>query len=198
MGLRQWLYRNGDQCLHNTGGWMQCSVEGTPYTGQYVFHGQENYYGRVSSPGVMDSAVSFADNSIIFNHHITATADFSGYGNASGQRVYSRGGGMANANAGTMKPLPISISKYSSLKIVTDDSDFTESIRVGVKNDENTSVSTATVLQSGVGNMDISLGDEHPYFVVKSSSEQNAVNATTSTASLNYSHSCSVSEIYLV
>lgn len=186
MELKQWLYNHGDLCLHNTGGWMKCLVKGTPYT-----KSDSGY----SSTGKVESEVLFSGKNVVFKGRIQAPLTWV-------QKyvgVWVRGGGLSETYIGTIKPMPSLISKYNSLIISTDDADITQSIRVGNANDDSTSTSTATILQSGSGNMEIVLGEEYPYFVIGCRKEKLTADGNkTPGTDLDYSYSCSMDELYLV
>lgn len=194
MELKQWLYRNGDQCVWNTGGWVKGIVNSstTPKKAQY---------GNTSTPSV-SASVSFNSTNISYVCNGTARRA-TGYGGDSDGRYYywSVGGYSLNVNFCTQNPLKIDISKYT--KTVLTSGNVSSTFRTGSANSANTSVDTATVLNKGVANRAINIGNARPYFVVGQSYSyggQNSVQGRQNDGevvnSVNYN--CTITEIYLV
>lgn len=186
MCLRQYLYRDGDQCEWNTGGWIKCKEDAIAYIGAIP-----NSAGPTST-GVVSKKLEFSDSSILLSGSVSANAIKSG-------SYYIRGGGLVNANIGTSKPLPVSIQKYASLLIAGSNDGVKYNIRTGTINDINTTTSTATILQSGSGDhAELALADYKPYLVIGKTLNYPAQIPTYSIPNINDSFSAEITEIYLV
>ena len=72
-------------------------------------------------------------------------------------------------------------------------------LRVGASNDENTTISTATILASGTSaGMDLALGESYPYLVFGDSCSYPAITQTTHVQSpLSIERIHSISEVWL-
>lgn len=105
-----------------------------------------------------------------------------------------------NVNAGTVNPLPISIKRYRSMQIIGAKSGIKYNIRTGNKNDSNTDMSTATIIQSGNGSIvELALSDCNPYIVVGDKLDYPSdVKPNNNISDLNVSFSHTITEIYLV
>ncbi len=183
--MRQWLYNHGDECKHNTGGWMQCKVSAsTTRCG----------YGNLSA-GASGSA-TLTQSGIL--------CKLTGYANVKMNGIYyNRDGFSISVAFGTKKPLSKSISLYTELNVTeTDGYSIRGALRVGSENNENTTISTATILVSGTANgLKLALPDNHPYFVFGDSYSCNAgtgdKNNNPGLSSININRSDLLSEIWL-
>lgn len=179
--LRQYLYNHGDQCMHNTGGWIKCKDE------------MESYVANNQASASITKNLLFLADSIAISGSIVCRP-YSGGGK------WFRGGGLVNANIGTVKPLFISATKYTSMQIVGADSSINYNIRTGTANDENTTTATATILQSGSGDsVDLRLNDCNAYIVIGRTLHILVINNYIDKPSdVNVSFSANIAEIYLV
>lgn len=186
--LKQWLYKNGDQCVWNTGGWMKCQC------GKSISTTTANGYTSTAS---VDADVTFSDRSI----------DFSCYGHAG---VYSwnsnptrrqRAGFSVNTNFGTKKTLNMLTSLYSRLRVITPNN-LQACFRTGTENGSSTSINTATILQKGSINanngLELTLGDLESYLVLGNNYSVSSVGSTTSAVSdANFNCNSTITEIWL-
>lgn len=182
--LRQYLYRNGDQCPWNTGGWRQCLYFSEAYR-------VGDYSG--ASTGIVEKNIIFAENSITMSGSIACKVVM----NSGGVRY--RGGGKFDIYIGTIKPLSMPIQKYSSMQISGTNADINYSIRTGSPNDENTNTSTATILQAGSGlNADLKLDEQKPYLVLGKGIYQSATSSGGGLSDVNISYTNEIEELFLV
>lgn len=128
-----------------------------------------------------------------------------GYANVKMNGIYyNRDGFSISVAFGTKKPLSKSISLYTELNVTeTDGYSIRGSLRVGSENNENTTISTATILASGTANaLKLLLSDNYPYFVFGDSYSCNAgtgdKNNNPGLSSININRNDLLSEIYLV
>ena len=178
VALKQWLYNRGDQCEWNTGSWMICLAN--------------NIARNVGTAATAKTTrtLTFSNDKISMFGSISATPYYLG------RQEYSRAGGLVDVNIGTSKPLPISIQKYSSMKLSGSNLNINYNIRVGNANDENTATSTPTILQAGSGDSaELALGDYNPYIVIGKTLDYPS---NKSSDYLNVSFSAEIEEIYLV
>lgn len=188
--LKQWLYKNGDQCLHNTGGWMKCLVKGEAGSVTISFGGTVH--------ATVNTGITFNENAISFICNASSPVS-NAYGGAAnyywGAPSYS-----VSANFGTRKPLRIDIMKYT--KVVLSSGDVNASFRVGVANGTEVAHNTATVLSNGSANRILNLGSAFPYMVIGASGVTNGQPDGWGThpegifASIDCD--CTITEIYLV
>ena len=179
--LRQYLYNHGDQCHWNTGGWIKCKedVVSRPLS-------------TVAKSTVTQNLV-LAKDRIIMSGSVIADSVYASY-----DKAYARGGGLVNANIGTIKPLPVLISKYRTIKISTANN-IDYNIRTGAKNDNTTTTSTATILQrSNIEDTKLALGNYYPYIVIGKTFDYSAALTPTDPGKLNVSFESEITEIYLM
>lgn len=200
--LKQWLYKNGNQCVWNTGGWMQCLYSSVPY------HGTDSWNKDIYSDGTVSKSFTFTGSSINISESVSAPVRW-GRAN-SGATYYVRGGGAVDVYAGTKKPLSISMSKYTHIK-ANATSAPTISARTGNANGSSTGATTPTVIASVTGlNNAISMPSAYPYFVVGkslfagyigtpngSSGVQGSGTVTTNPGDLNLSYTSVITGIWL-
>ena len=160
MELKQWLYKDGDQCLWNTGGWIKYVISSNIVP-------KRADYGSTSTPSV-SVGVTFNALNISFACNGSASRA-TGYGGSSDGRYYywAVGGFNINCNLGTVNPLKIDISKYSH--VITSSTNANLSFRTGTPNSSTISVSSATVLSNGASSRPINAGSAHPYVVIGAS-----------------------------
>lgn len=190
--LRQWLYNHGDQCLHNTGGWIKGLINSkvTPM----------NMGSWGTQTGTATANVVFNGNNITYTCYCNAPAYNRMSSSSEGTRNYGfRAGTSANSNFGITNPLKTDVSKYTKC-IVNGTTAINMSFRTGVANGANTQVNTATVITSGNANtITLNVPDCHPYLVLG-----NAAGCTTQStiydSATNYSFNANgtITEIYLV
>lgn len=182
MELKQWLYQNGEEFPWNTGNWMKCKEQATA----------ENA-GDGTHDATVQERITFQSKSIQIFGRVQATP----YLTRSG--LYHRSGGTVHAHIGTITPLFTSIQHYKSLKIIgANSTSVNYGIRVGAANNIDTTIFTATVLQSG-STETINLGDYNPFFVIGRTLSFPRVSAVTyDPGDLNVSFTSEITEIYLV
>lgn len=180
--LRQYLYKDGDECLHNTGGWIQCKVS-TSFT-------SSNSSGvTATASGAAELGESALLCKLIGNAPLKRNGTY-----------YMRDGFSISVAFGTKLPFKKSISLYKHLRMVkSDDNTLKGILRVGASNDENTTISTATILASGTSaGMDLALGESYPYLVFGDSCSYPAITQTTHVQSpLSIERIHSISEVWL-
>ena len=180
--LRQYLYKDGDECLHNTGGWIQCKVS-TSFT-------SSNSSGvTATASGAAELGESALLCKLIGNAPLKRNGTY-----------YMRDGFSISVAFGTKLPFKKSISLYKHLRMVkSDDNTLKGILRVGASNDENTTISTATILASGTSaGMDLTLGESYPYLVFGDSCSYPAITQTTHVQSpLSIERIHSISEVWL-
>lgn len=183
--LKQWLYKNGDQCVWNTGGWMKCQC--TAQNRRATYH--TDYYDATGlSANVIFNADSIA---------VTGTASARAYSGS----TYGRAGYYVSVATGTVKPLNRSIALYDRLTVTQSKNTLTAAFRTGAANDGNTAINTATIIKSGgAASLEIaSVMDCNPYIVLGSIASENPVagNGSAGFPNLNFNCNTSISEIYL-
>lgn len=141
--LKQWLYKNGDECVHNTGGWMKCKIEGSSDTRWRPTAIYNSTIGESNS--INSQSVQFLANSVRMQQKCISNTISqrweSGY-------YYARAPVHSCVNCGTKNNLPMSFNKYK--KIIHDASQpITIVLRSGEKNNTNTDIKTATIVVSG-------------------------------------------------
>lgn len=190
---KQWLYRNGDQCVLNTGGWIKGLINSstTPVSGT----------GGTAN-GSVSVNVSFNANNIGYACYGSAPAlngkDYEG-------RTYGRRAAISgNVNFGTVSALKTDISKYTKMH-VTGTNGILAAFRTGSANNANTSISTATILGSGNANsMTLNFRSSHPYIVLGNTFSCGSENRWSDTGlnvsvgSYNFNAGGTITEIYLV
>lgn len=191
--LKQWLYRNGDQCVLNTGGWIKGLINSstTPVSGT----------GGTAN-GSVSVNVSFNANNIGYACYGSAPAlngkDYEG-------RTYGRRAAISgNVNFGTVSALKTDISKYTKMH-VTGTNGILAAFRTGSANNANTSISTATILGSGNANsMNLNFRSSHPYIVLGntfscgSENRWSETGLNVSVGSYSFNAGGTITEIYLV
>lgn len=189
--LKQWLYKNGNPCEHNTGGWMKCECIAQNRRAQ-------NSYTYYDAQSLSSNAALNAENMVLSG---------SGYGRAFNndgsreQRYYGRAGYYLRTNVGTATPMKQDISLYSALHTVISGSGLTASFRTGSPNSSGTNISTATVIKSGAAtSLDLSsIINEHPYLVlgINMSADPVAGTGTAGYPDNSHSYNTTITEIYL-
>lgn len=183
---KQWLYRNGNQCIWNTGGWIVCSVDGS----------QETYHGTTSN---YTASVVFGEDKIYFK--LSVYSPQSGSENSWHFPAVS-----ANTNFGTLKP--INITKYTKciVPLTTSTNQLSKVFREGSINNSDTKVSSETVVASmntATDNIPANVVSTEAYFVfggkIAISRYENAPNTGRPSVG-NYSRNLDqmISEIYLI
>lgn len=192
--MRQWLYKNGNQCIWNTGGWLKGQVNSstTPVT---------NMVG-ITASGTANVGVTFNGNNILYTCYGNAPAkngkDYEG-------RTYgTRAAVSGNVNFGTVSALKTDISKYTKMH-VTGTNGILAAFRTGSANNANTSISTATILGSGNANsMNLNFRSSHPYIVLGNSFSCGTENRWSDTGlnvsvdNYSYNTGGTITEIYIV
>ena len=141
--LKQWLYKAGDQCQWNTGGWIKCLVEKTTET-RYanVYGGGYNYAWTGTAEANADIAFSESEIDITANGAAVAHG-----GPSNGKYYYCRGGMSIDVNLGTSKVLDA--SAFGTLHVTSTGGDLTASFRSGDANDNTITYQSPTVVLSG-------------------------------------------------
>lgn len=154
--LKQWLYNHGDQCLHNTGGWMTCKESNTGRTYIDIVNGNPN------AESIASSSVIFFDDKIIYECSMKVTI---GYLNNPSR--YYRAASTAAATIGTKSPLTKDVNLYKKIMVSDNSKGIVATFRIGVANDANTQINTATILQSlTASDMNIAMNSSNPYLVI--------------------------------
>lgn len=131
--LKQWLYNHGDQCLHNTGGWIKTLNNGD-ITQKWLWSNGQTWGGSYSAN------VTFGSSSLSLRANVNA-GEVSGYGNYGRPQV--------NARTSTgIKNNILYLVKYTKC-IVIASSAVTIAVRTGSANNSGTFTNTATVIASG-------------------------------------------------
>ena len=184
--LKQWLYKEGDQCQHNTGGWMQCLVGGTS--------AGTDYGGSYSA----SQSVQFLNNAIKLTQSCYAGVG-SFYDTLEHQTFYTRHDVASNVYCGTKKEITGDLKKYTQVNIVKTNSSVV-SIRCGNANSTSTTTSTATIIASSTGNtFPVSSAESAGYIVLgKSASYGYLVRLDYNPGTVNYSFTDTITQIYLV
>lgn len=181
--LKHWLYKNGDECIHNTGGWIKCAVSAS------------NDGGAGNTPSLSSSVDILADKiELRCSGSATVTLYY-----PDKIRYYSRNGFTVQANIGTQKQLAKDISLYRKLKTNTSNG-LSGTFRTGSVNNASTAVNTATILLSGsAGDLDINIASGYPFLVIgayyKVASVYRQAYTSPGTASVNYDSD--ITEIWL-
>lgn len=188
--LKQWLYKNGDQCVWNTGGWIKGAISASNPRGTY-------------------SAASGASASVTFNaKNIMYTCN--GYANSGSHReggpsegyntLFGRDGISLVATFATVKPLIKNGTKYSKVVVSGANAGLRISFRTGVANSASVNINTATILQSGSANgLTLNMQSGIPYIVmgaIYNTSAYSRINWDPGNVNVNYN--CTITEIYLV
>jgi len=201
--LKQWLYNHGSQCEWNTGGWMQCQCNGSATT-RYTSNSPAWY-----STGAYNQSTSFTDSALRIYQKCTSQEGIRR--NSGGGVMYAcRAIVSSNSFMGTIKQIPILMSKYSKTHY-TATKPLTIAVRTGVLNNENTNTSTATVLISGTASdIDMNIIEADGMIVIGQSfydagygytyngSTYNGTLEHSSHGNLNYELTSDITEIYLV
>lgn len=184
--LKQWLYKNGDQCLHNTGGWMKCAIKQDVSTVS-----KQNG----SSTGVANANVAFNSSNISFicngySNAVRAAAFDSYYG--------IRGATYATTTLGTVKALREDIKDYKTLNVTGKSSQLIAAFRTGAANSGSIKVNTATVLGSGSPPLNLNIGSNHPYLVLGCTVGYEGIDwYGDMPSSVSYNANCSITEVWL-
>jgi len=141
--LKQWLYKNGDECIHNTGGWMRCLCNANVTTACIIYSGSPNAISPVTHTEDLRILSNCLEVYTICN--ITETSYSQPYVR------YARSQATLNVFGGTKKQLPLSINRYNQLTYNAS-KPITFALRSGAINNTSTYTSTATVLASGTSN----------------------------------------------
>jgi len=137
--LKQWLYKDGDECIHNTGGWMQCYVANNSVQAYSVLGDK---YGGYS----VSQSAEFLFNSIHIIHNSSAYSS-----KAPGNPTWH---GISRINCslfvGTKKHNSIDLAKYSTL-VTNSNSNLFLTLRSGTLNTSQTTETTAIVIANTNG-----------------------------------------------
>lgn len=140
MECKQWLYNKGDECLHNTGGWMKCKNTKTsnpnPVGGSHV----------TAVAGITTEAFSAFENDKI-HLKTQCSSDGGGFYRGPSTAWYFSGTASVSNHIGTKSKFKMSLLKYD--KCIVQASNYGKyllSMRSGNENDANTNVSTPTIL----------------------------------------------------
>jgi hypothetical protein len=197
--LRQYLYRDGDQCVYNCGGWMKGLVKTS--TDTRYFDG-----GTYKSTGFAKASVAFYESyiGIVCNGY----ANTDGYvSTGSNTAHFARGTTAAYAHictVGTIKRMSV----FKNLYVNTANGQRA-SMRTGSANASDTSISTGTVITSGSANelsFVYSTENEDPYLVIGNANSYAGVGylygtstiQTGSFTNVSYNNDATITEIYLV
>lgn len=143
--LKHWLYRNGEQCTWNTGGWLACGNQG---------YDTSSFYSAAGYPPVPNISRStvFDENGITITGSIYCGA-VAYYENS---KCYSgRGRGYLWQGVGTRNKVK-GISKFQSIYVSNSGNAPAITVRNGAANSAATYRDTATKLKSGASALDIS------------------------------------------
>lgn len=195
VGLKQWLYKDGDECLWNTGGWMKCY--------QDIKTSKSSTSSHVTVPATTASqSVDFLADNIRFLQSCSAAAK-QGWATVSdgeeGHPLWGRNEVGAYTFIGTKKTLPIALNKYSKLNIANTGSPVSMCIRTGAANSITTTISTASVVSVGTGTVLNFNTNAVDYYIVvgKEFYSARVTSSRTNVGDINYSLNCSISGIYL-
>lgn len=141
--LKQWLYRNGDECLYNTGGWMKCKVSSSADTRHAVYWLSSDNSRQTTSAGRANASVDINATSIDIKCNGSSNVSQTSAGNR-----YCRGATNATVSIGTIHPINHP-SAYTSLH-VSGSNGQQASFRTGESNGENTDINTTVVLQKEI------------------------------------------------
>ena len=142
VNLKQWLYKDGDPCEWNTGGWIKCGMGGK------VTNWPTNDTGRPgTTSGSHSESVEFTASAIQFNTRLYAAPLY--WISWDKYDRFSRSDVESYAYAGTQKELSTTLKKYSKLYVESSNPIATAALRYGGLNDQSTVPSTPTVLISG-------------------------------------------------
>ena len=180
--LKQWLYRNGNQCEWNTGGWMKCSND-------YKIEDAKYYSGTMT--GTATANVDFLDDRI--RYVCEGKALVGGPGS-----VYYRAGISIETSFGTKLLLTKDISIYKKM-IVSNSKGLIGTFRVGSDNSAVTNINTPTIIQSGTAdNMDLAMEKNQPFLVLGNKHVYAAVQGVNKApGALTIDNNCEISEIWL-
>lgn len=202
MECKQYLYKNGNQFLWNSGGWITGAVSKSADI-RYAYMGG---YGRdpIQSKGYANASVIFNNSSIsiICNGSANVAAFEQGI-----YKKYARGATNATATICTTKGIR-DILKYSRL-CVTGANGQIATIRNGTANNANTTINTATILKQGTanglslnaantGNYYLVIGNINAYEAFGDTRPDGGTGPTSNPGSVNYNQNCTITEIYLV
>lgn len=179
--MRQWLYNHGDECKHNTGGWIKCSNkrEDKPVS-------TDN--GVLSAK--MVSSVSFLVDRIAYVCEAEMPIRFS-------SGVYYRPGLVIESTLGTKSPLVKDIAAYRKM-MVSNSNKLTGTFRVGAANAATTSIITATIVQSGTANdMNLAMETNHPFLVLGNRYTYDVQRSGGGIQAIKLNNDCEITEIWL-
>ena len=190
--LKQWLYDHGNECKHNTGGWIKCKNTGSVK--------QYNAYNTYSGQTVYTAAGVHTEKSELLNDKIKLTGSASAKATSYSDRNswYGRSDVWAHVNVGTVSTLPLPMDKYSQC-IITSTNPVTVNIRSGPVNNASTDIATATIIASGVSPLNIESGDTFASIVIgKSIGSTGRGFSTASIGDYTQSYTAEITEIYLI
>lgn len=159
--LKQWLYKAGDQCQWNTGGWIKCLINGATET-RYanIYGGGVNYAYTGTAEANVD--VAFNESQIVVTANGMAKA---AGGVSNGTYYYCRGGMSIAVNLGTSKVLDA--SAFRTLHVGSTGSDLTVSFRSGDANGDTITYQSPTVVLSGAtGELEVNGNCQDVYLVI--------------------------------
>lgn len=188
--LKQYLYKSGDICVHNTGGWKTCKVQGVTET---------KTAGKNTTTSTAVQAIKFLESKIqIYQKCVAPQANY-GWVAEWGITAYMRPNVGSYVYCGTVKPLSIPISMYTQMTI-NKNANLPLSIRAGEENNNNTTTATPTVLISGNGDCyELSQDTSNCYIVMGNQVYRSGtIDNINVTATYTYEFTCDVTEIYLV
>ena len=189
--LKQWLYKNGDQCMYNTGGWIKCLNTLSTQQGKV---GQTNGGVYTSDcTGSKTDAKFNADSITMAGSLYSAQVK-----HPSTSHKYGRGGGTVETSICTVKQLTKNIQVYSKAHIIGGDSHTGRTFRVGSANSASTSLTTATILNSAYGpSTPIASESGYPYIVIGGRISYATYEGWGDPGMLNEKYNLSITGIYL-
>lgn len=188
---KQWLFKDGEQCRWNTGGWLGCGTQG------YDINSFYSAAGYPPTPNISRNTV-LGSKAISFSGSVHCGSVQSGNA-ASGQLYSGRGRGYAYQGAASVKKIK-GVSKFSSIHVTNTGGVPAITIRDGSGNNANTYRGTAKVLQSGTSELAIgNLSAEDAYILVDNyvdvAGDRNV--GISSVGSRSGSFNTTVTEIYM-
>lgn len=188
--LKHWLYRNGEQCTWNTGGWLTCGNQGYDINSFYTAAG----YPPV--PNISRNTTFAVDGiTITGSIYCGATAYYE-----SGKCYSGRGRGFLWQGIGTRNKVK-GIRQFKYIYASSTGNAPAITMRDGVANNVATYRDTATKLKSGASSLDISgLATDDAYIVVDDYLNVSGASALSAGSVGAASGNCNtkINEIYMV
>lgn len=181
MELRQYLYNKGNECAWNTGGWIQClrtCVSGGSYAG-----GTAN--------------LTFDKNRIVYECEGYATV----FGNYA--ENYKRSSLNLKFGFGAVKGLRVTGFTKFVVNTINDDADTAKNViatfRSGTENNENTTISTAVIVQKAAITNNVLPASNSPlYLILGNEYAVKGYEGKNNVGNWRVNASANISKIYLI